>query len=92
MKELDKEKFQRLMKKARVTFTLTYFGHSNNLNVSGRWNDRPITAGSLEDEELVMLSQLVNNVQGLLMKEQIKRDLVPEEIKALYETDKKKAS
>ena len=89
MKDLDKEKFQKVLQKARVGFGLTYYGKSNNLSVSGKWNDKEILPGSLDDEQLVILTQLVGQVHTLLMREQIKRDLVSDEVMELYAADKK---
>lgn len=86
MKEIQKEKFDKTVRAARVKFGLTYFGHSNNMTVGGEWNGRSISdPRELTDEQLVLLWQLVNQAQIMLAKEQARRDLLPEEIKRLYE-------
>ena len=40
MKQLDKEKFQKMLERARVQFGLKYWGKSNNMRVGCTWNDR----------------------------------------------------
>lgn len=88
MKEIQKEKFDKTVRSARVKFLLTYFGHSNNMTVGGEWNGKRIgDPRELTDEQLVLLWQLVNQAQIMLAKEQARRDLLPEEIKRMYEED-----
>lgn len=88
MKEINKEKWKRMIKKVRVRMNMKYYGFSNNLNMSVEINDRELTPARMSDEELVLLFQLLNSVQDKLAMEQIKRDLLPDNIKQLYMTDK----
>lgn len=85
MKQLDKDKFQKMTKKARVKFGLTYFGWSNKMTVGTRWNDKDVDLNNMTDEQVVLLWQLVNSALGILAKEQIRRDLLPDELKKLYQ-------
>lgn len=84
MKEIDKEKWQRMIAKVRVRMNMKYYGFSNNLGMSVEINDRELTPDRMSDEELVLLFQLINSVQDKLVMEQIKRDLLPDNIKQLY--------
>ena len=84
MKQIDKEKFKRTAEKARVQFGLTYWGKSNNMRVGCKWNDKAVDLDGLTDEQVVLLWQLVNSALGMLAKEQVKRDLLPEEVARLY--------
>lgn len=95
MKELDKEKFQKTVMKARVKFGLTYFGYSNKMTVGCHWNDKAIELNKMTDEQVVLLWQIVNSALGLLAKEQMRRDLLPDELKNIYQQaglQKKKAT
>lgn len=95
MKELDKDKFQKMTRRARVKFGLTYFGWSNKMTVGARWDDKDVGLNKMTDEQVVLLWQLVNSALGILAKEQIRRDLLPDELKELYQqsdVQKKKAA
>lgn len=95
MKELDKDQFQNMTRKARVKFGLTYFGWSNKMTVGARWDDKDVDLNKMTDEQVVLLWQLVNSALGILAKEQIRRDLLPDELKELYQQSdiqKKKAA
>lgn len=85
MKQLDKDKFQKMTWRARVKFGLTYFGWSNKMTVSARWDDKDVNLNKMTDEQVVLLWQLVNSALGILAKEQIRRDLLPDELKELYQ-------
>lgn len=84
MKELDKEKFRKTVEKARVQFGLTYYGRSNNMRVGCRWNDKAVELGAMSDEQIVILYQLVNSALTMLAKEQIRRDLLPDDVAKMY--------
>lgn len=84
MKELDKEKFQKTVEKARVQFGLTYFGKSNNMRVGCQWNDKAVDLTKMTDEQVVLLWQIVNSALGMVAKEQLRRDLLPEELAKMY--------
>lgn len=84
MKQIDKEKFQQTVEKARVKLGLAYYGHSNNMTVGVNWNGKQVSPNKLTDEQLTLLFQLANKMCSILGKEQVKRDLLPEEIKKLY--------
>ena len=88
MKEIDKEKWQRMVAKVRVRFGLKYYGKSNNMNMTVEINDRELTPDRMSDEEVVLLWQLLNSAQNQLAMEQVKRDLLPDEVKQLYTSDK----
>lgn len=83
-KELDREKFGKVLERARVRFGLTYWGKSNNMRVGCQWNDKSMDLDRLTDEQVVLLWQLVNSAQEMLVKEQLKRDLLPEEVARVY--------
>lgn len=85
MKELDKDKFQKMTRKARVKFGLTYFGWSNKMTVRARWDDKDVDLNKMTDEQVVLLWQLANSAVGVLAKEQMRRDLLPEELKKMYQ-------
>lgn len=85
MKQLDKKKFLKTTEKARVRFGLTYFGKSNTLTVGCHWNDKAMGLDKMTDEQMVLLWQLVNSALGILAKEQIRRDLLPDELKQMYQ-------
>lgn len=85
MKELDKDKFKKMVRKARVKFGLTYFGWSNKMTVWARWNDKDVDLSNMTDEQVVLLWQLANSAVGVLAKEQMRRDLLPEELKKMYQ-------
>ena len=84
MKEIDKERWQRMIAKVRVRFSLKYYGKSNNANMTVEINDRELTPDRMSDEEVVLLWQLLNSAQNQLVLEQVKRDLIPDELKQLY--------
>ena len=84
MKQLDKEKFQKMLERARVQFGLKYWGKSNNMRVGCTWNDRQVDLGAMTDEQVVLLWQLLNSALGMLTEEQIRRGLLPEEIAKMY--------
>lgn len=84
MKQIDKEKFQKMQEKARVQFGLTYWGKSNNMRVGCKWNDKDLDLDKMTDEQVTLLWQLVNSALGMLVKEQLKRDLLPEELAKMY--------
>lgn len=84
MKEIDKEKWQRMIAKVRVRFSLEYYGKSNNANMTVDINGRKLTPDRMSDEEVVLLWQLLNSAQNQLALEQVKRDLIPDELKQLY--------
>ena len=84
MKHLDKEKFKKTVEKARVQVGLTYWGKSNNMRVGCKWNDKSVDLDKMTDEQVTLLWQLVNSALGMLVKEQLKRDLLPEELAKMY--------
>lgn len=84
MKQLDQEKFKKMLEKARVQFGLTYFGKSNNMRVGCMWNDKQVELDKMTDEQVTLLWQLVNASLGMLVKEQMKRDLLPEDLAKMY--------
>ena len=84
MKEIDKEKWKRMIKKVRVRMNMKYYGFSNNLNMQVEINDRELTPDRMSDEEVVLLWQLLKSAQNQLALEQVKRDLIPDELKQLY--------
>lgn len=84
MKQLDQEKFQKMLEKARVQFGLTYWGKSNNMRVGCKWGDKSVDLDKMTDEQVVLLWQLVNAALTMLAKEQMRRDLLPEELAKMY--------
>lgn len=84
MKQLDQEKFKKTVEKARVQFGPTYRGKSNNMRVGCKWNDKQVDLGKMTDEQVTLLWQLVNASLGMLVKEQMRRDLLPEELAKMY--------
>lgn len=84
MKQIDKDKFQQIVAKARVKLGLVYYGKSNNMTVGVNWNGKQMNPNDLTDEQLTLLFQLSNQMCSILGKEQAKRDLLPDEIKELY--------
>ena len=84
MKQLDQEKFKKTVEKARVQFGVTYWGKSNNMRVGCKWNDKQADLDKMTDEQVTLLWQLVNASLGMLVKEQMKRDLLPEELAKMY--------
>ena len=84
MKQIDKEKWQRMVAKVRVRFGLKFYGKSNNMQMSVEINDREMTPDRMTDEEVVLLWQLLNSAQNQLAMEQVKRDLIPDDLKQLY--------
>lgn len=84
MKQLDQEKFQKMLEKARVQFGLTYWGKSNNMRVGCKWGDKSVDLDKMTDEQVVLLWQLVNSALTMLAKEQMRRDLLPEELAKMY--------
>lgn len=85
MKQIDKEKFQKMQEKARVQFGVTYWGKSNNMRVGCKWNDKQVDLDKMTDEQVTLLWQLVNSALGMLAKEQMRRDLLPEELVKMYQ-------
>ena len=55
MKQIDKEKWQRMVAKVRVRFGLKFYGKSNNMQMSVEINDREMTPDRMTDEEVVLL-------------------------------------
>lgn len=84
MKQLDQQKFKETVEKARVQFGLTYWGKSNNMHVVCKWNEKKVELDKMTDEQVTLLWQLVNASLGMLVKEQMKRDLLPEELAKMY--------
>lgn len=84
MKQLDQEKFKKTAEKARVQFGLTYWGKSNNMRIGCSWNDKKVELDKMTDEQVTLLWQLVNSALGMLVKEQMRRDLLPEELAKMY--------
>lgn len=91
MKQIDQEKFKKTVEKARVHFGLTYWGKSNNMRVGCRWGDKAVDLQHLTDEQAMLLWQMANVAIGMLAKEQMRRDLLPEEIAKLYRVSEEKS-
>ena len=82
-------KFKKTVEKARVQFGLTYWGKSNNMRVGCKWNDKQVDLDKMTDEQVTLLWQLVDASLMMLVKEQMKRDLLPEKLAKMYrEADK----
>lgn len=84
MKQIDQVKFKKTVENARVQFGLTYWGKSNNMRVGCKWNDKQVDLDKMTDEQVTLLWQLVDASLMMLVKEQMKRDLLPEELARMY--------
>ena len=85
MTELNAESYKKMAKKIRLRFGMTYYGASNHLNMAVNINENAVRPDMMTDEQVVLLWNLVHEVENQLAFEQIKRDLLPDEIKHLYD-------
>ena len=85
MKELNQEKFKQMLRKVRLHLGIMYFGASNNMLMTVKINGKTKKPKEMTDEEVVLLWQLCRATENMLVREQIGRDLLPDEMKQLYE-------
>jgi hypothetical protein len=85
MKEINAESYTKMAKKIRLRFGMTYYGASNHLQMAVNINEKAVRPDMMTDEQVVLLWNLVHEVENQLAFEQIKRDLLPDEIKHLYD-------
>ena len=79
MKEINQEKFKKMLSKVRVHFGMVYYGASNNMQMQARFNDKPLTPQQMSDEQLVLLWQLCHGLEDTLGREHARRGLLPDE-------------
>lgn len=84
MKEINQEKFKKMLSKVRVQLGMVYFGASNNLRMSVKFNDKSLTPQQMSDEQLVLLWQLCHGLEDILGREQARRGLLPDDLAAMY--------
>ena len=91
MKEINEKEFARLLKTAKVSFGLKFYGHSNRMTLQGKWDGKDIEPVRLSDEQMVLLFQLVHRMKETLTSEMVRRDLVSDEVKRAYKEHRKAA-
>lgn len=84
MKEINQEKFKKMLSKVRVHLGMVYFGASNNLHLSAKFNGKELRPEQMSDEQLVLLWQLCHGLEDILGREQARRGLLPDELAAMY--------
>ena len=90
MKQVDKEKFKKMLEKVRFRFGLAYYGKSNQMRMTCVINDTAVDPTRMTDEQHLLMWQLLNSALGAQAKEMLKRDLLPDELKAAYGAAPKK--
>lgn len=84
MKQIDKEKFKKMLSKVRVHFGMVYYGASNNLRMSAKFNGKELRPEEMSDEQLVLLWQLCHGLEDILGREQARRELLPDDLAAMF--------
>lgn len=84
MKQIDQEKFKEMLRKVRVHLGMVYFGASNNLRMSVKFNGKELRPKEMSDEQLVLLWQLCHGLEDILGREQARRGLLPDDLAAMF--------
>ncbi len=84
MKEINQEKFKKMLSKVRVQLGMVYFGASNNLRMSAKFNGKELRPEQMSDEQLVLLWQLCHGLEDILGREQARRGLLPDDLAAMF--------
>ena len=84
MKEITQEKFKEMLRKVRVHFGMVYYGASNNLCMSAKFNGKELRPEEMSDEQLILLWQLCHGLEDILGREQARRGLLPDDLAAMY--------
>ena len=84
MKQINQEKFKKMLSKVRVHFGMVYYGASNNMQMQARFNNKPLTPQQMSDEQLVLLWQLCHGLEDILGREQARRGLLPDDLADMY--------
>lgn len=84
MKEINQEKFKEMLRKVRVYLGMVYYGASNNLHLSAKFNGKELRPEDMSDEQLVLLWQLCHGLEDILGREQARRGLLPDDLAAMY--------
>lgn len=84
MKEINQEKFKEMLSKVRVHFGMVYYGASNNMRMSAKFNDKELRPEEMSDEQLVLLWQLCHGLEDILGREQARRGLLPDDLAAMF--------
>ena len=84
MKQIDQEKFKKMLSKVRVHLGMVYYGASNNMQMQARFNGKELRPQQMSDEQLVLLWQLCHGLENILGREQARRGLLPDDLAAMY--------
>ena len=84
MKEINQEKFKKMLSKVRVHFGMVYYGASNNMQMQAKFNDKVLNPQQMSDEQLVLLWQLCHGLENILGREQARRGLLPDDLAAMF--------
>ena len=78
MRQIDEEKYKKLLDKARVKFGMTFYGHSDRLSCVVKWDEKTVSPDRLTDEQLMLVAQLTGKAREPLIDELRRRKLIPE--------------
>ena len=78
MKQLNRKKWEKMLKDTKIKFAMEYDSKTNHIDMGVLFNGEMGKPEELSDEQLVLFFLLLNTVCNMLVDEQVKRDLIPD--------------
>lgn len=81
MKQIDKTKFAKRIKDAEYLIQMRYDNNANSSEIGCMRNGKVMQPSNLTDEDIILLSQMIDSASETFHRMLCERDLVPDIVK-----------